>query len=236
LAFYSKFAQYYQHIFPFKKPVYEFLRSYCKQGEGGVLDVGCGPGHYAAQFADDGYDAVAIDLDPGMIRFAQNRHPNAQFYVMNMMDIDRIGSRFEMIYCIGNTLAHLTAGEVEQFLQKVYGSLNKGGTWIFQVRNWDFVTKLREYQFPVLQSDKGDIRFFRTYTDITDKSLVFNTKLTLKQETVFEDRVSLYPVATEEYLEYHNKAGFTRLGHYADFQGTPFIGSKDTSHVFVFTL
>ncbi|OIQ28641.1 MAG: SAM-dependent methyltransferase [Alphaproteobacteria bacterium MedPE-SWcel] len=43
--------------------------------EGGtVLDLGCGPGHWAARFRDAGYRVAAVDASPEMAAYAQDTY------------------------------------------------------------------------------------------------------------------------------------------------------------------
>ncbi|MFD8242082.1 class I SAM-dependent DNA methyltransferase [Streptomyces albidoflavus] len=46
---------------------------------GPVADLGCGPGRITAHLAALGLDAYGIDLSPGMIAVARERHPHLRF-------------------------------------------------------------------------------------------------------------------------------------------------------------
>ncbi|MFB8419615.1 class I SAM-dependent DNA methyltransferase [Streptomyces albidoflavus] len=48
-------------------------------GSGPVADLGCGPGRITAHLAALGLDAYGIDLSPGMIAVARERHPHLRF-------------------------------------------------------------------------------------------------------------------------------------------------------------
>ena len=233
MAFYSKLAAVYSLIFPFREPVHQFLKKRLPPGRTFVLDVGCGTGHYTARFAHEGYSVLGIDLDGEMIRVARQRHAGGSFRVLNMLDIDGLEGSFDLIFCIGNTVAHLPRKDFETFVHRVYRKLGRDGLWIFQVRNWDYVLKLESYDFPVLEADDG-IRFHRRYFDITPDRLLFETRLTAGRRPLFEERVSLYPIRTEHYVEIHEKCGFHLQEHFADFAGTRYVASKDSANVFVF--
>lgn len=52
-----------------------------------VLDVGCGPGDFAAHLGDhDSY--LGVDLSPGMIEAARGAHPDRAFRVANLLEED----------------------------------------------------------------------------------------------------------------------------------------------------
>ncbi|MFD1513735.1 class I SAM-dependent methyltransferase [Halomarina rubra] len=44
-----------------------------------VLDVGCGPGADVETFLNTGYDVTGLDLTPGFLQAAADRHPEASF-------------------------------------------------------------------------------------------------------------------------------------------------------------
>ncbi len=46
---------------------------------GPVADLGCGPGRITAHLASLGVDAYGIDLSPGMVAVARERHPHLRF-------------------------------------------------------------------------------------------------------------------------------------------------------------
>jgi trans-aconitate methyltransferase len=56
-------------------------------GLGMVLDLGCGPGQVAAYLAAQGVPVVGVDLSPGMVAMAQQRHPHLDFQVGDMRDL-----------------------------------------------------------------------------------------------------------------------------------------------------
>src|SRR5262245_38329190 len=48
-------------------------------GSGLVVDLGCGPGHWAGALVAAGYDVLGIDISPSMVRLARRRVPTATF-------------------------------------------------------------------------------------------------------------------------------------------------------------
>jgi len=233
MVFYSKFAPWYDLIFPFKPTVYDFLSRVITENTRDVLDVGCGTGHYTARFTQQGFKALGIDLDAAMINYARIKYPQTEFIIMNMLDLDSIERSFDYMYCIGNTVAHLTKNELAYTLKSVYEHLRSGGIWCFQVLNWDYVTQQQEYRFPVLTAE-GDLQFIRTYTDISRESVTFNTQLFKQGRTIFDESVILYPILFEDYNKIHTEYGFKLLGIYSDFQRSEFDPARDSAEICVF--
>jgi len=56
-------------------------------GRGLVADLGCGPGHVAAHLAALGVETLGIDLSPGMIEVARQRHPDLRFEVGDFLGL-----------------------------------------------------------------------------------------------------------------------------------------------------
>jgi len=233
MAFYSKLAQFYTPVFPFREPVYRFLKNRLPAEGDSILDAGCGPGQYAARFAGEGYSALGIDLDVEMIRLARRLAGDCPFRVLDLRDIDTLERSFDLIFCIGNTMAHLPGRDFKQCVEAVYARLNPGGIWVIQMRNWDHVLKLESYDFPVINAGSG-IRFYRHYADITEARLFFDTRLIVDGRTLFEERVPLYPIKSDHCAEMHERAGFHLQEHFADFAGTRYSETEDTSNVLVY--
>ena len=234
MAFYSSFAQYYESIFPFKKFVFDFLNYYANPETRDILDVGCGTGHYADHFAQAGYHVIGIDLDAAMIDYARQHYPDTHFLALNMLDIQSLEQPFDFIYCIGNTATHLKQDQFDIFVQSAYNKLRSGGIWLFQVLNWDCVTRQQEYIFPVLYADNEKIKFIRKYSDISNDSVIFNTELVDRGYVIFKEFTEMYPISSQEYLDIHHSHQFRLLDHFANFKRTPFNPRVDSANIFVF--
>ncbi|MBB3674514.1 class I SAM-dependent DNA methyltransferase [Modestobacter versicolor] len=58
-------------------------------GAGGpVGDLGCGPGRLTTHLAGLGLDAFGVDLSPGMVEVARQRHPRLRFQVGSLTALD----------------------------------------------------------------------------------------------------------------------------------------------------
>ena len=237
MSFYSDFAEHYESVFPFERETYAFLAK--EAGEGGVgrrvLDVGCGTGDYCGRFAHQGFSAVGIDLDPWMISRAIARYPRCEFHVMDMSEIGALGNGFAMGYCIGNVASHLSQAALTGFLQAVLRLLEDEAAWVVQTVNWDFFLQKREYAFPDIQVGGTDVVFERRYPRITEREVLFKTRLRSGDQTLFQGSTTLYPVRSPEYIKAHEAAGFELRGHYADFVRAPFDPGVPSSSVLTFS-
>lgn len=70
-----------------------------------VLDLGCGTGIHAQALSAD-FDYWGVDVQPWLIQHARRAHPAARFEVGDITRY-RADRRFDVITCLGNTLAYL---------------------------------------------------------------------------------------------------------------------------------
>ncbi|MBW4719386.1 class I SAM-dependent DNA methyltransferase [Saccharothrix obliqua] len=64
------------------------LGAFAELVTGPVVDVGCGPGRITAHLAGLGLDVHGVDLSPGMVAVARDRHPGLRFEVGSMTALD----------------------------------------------------------------------------------------------------------------------------------------------------
>ena len=235
MAFYSDFSGYYETVFPFRAPVLELLNRRLP-GQGRVLDLGCGTGAYCGRLARDGRSCLGVDLDSEMVRQAAENHPGVEFQVLDLASIDTLPEGdFTGAYCIGNVLPHLGPGQLPDFLSRLKRLLRPAGIWIFQTVNFDPIVGQDEFVFPVLDYPDQALQFFRQYTDISDRTLKFQTRLVHAGREIFAGEVTLSPRTTAHCLELHRQAGFELIDHFADFTGKKFVSSEHSGSVYIFS-
>ena len=232
--FYSEFADDYEQIFPFSENLYSFIKTYVSEPASKILDIGCATGHYCGRFASDQFKPFGIDLDSEMITSAKHNYKNAEFQVLNLLEIGSLESIFELVYSTGNVMAHVPQNAFKPFLKSLKKKMTKNGIWIFQVINWDYILRQNEFDFPVIQSDSKI--FHRRYSEISEKNLTFHTELKNLNNgiTVFKDKVTMYPLASDKYLNIHEEEGFQLLGHFSDYGKKPFNSNQFSADIYVF--
>ncbi len=234
MGFYSEFAEYYEAVFPYREEIHAFVTSSLPSGTRRIVDAGCGTGHYCGRLAAAGFEVVGVDLDPQMIEVARATYPAATFRCMNILDIAALSAPADCVFCIGNVAPHLTQEEFARFVGAVGKTLRPGGVWMFQVVNWDYVLAHKSYPFRPRTLGIDDAVFLREYQDISEARVRFLTRLVSGNRTIFAGDVWLYPIRTDAYLDLHQARGFELLGHFADFQRTPYAPTSDAGSVFVF--
>ncbi len=234
MSFYEKFSEYYEQAFPMREEVFGFLKSYVKQKNAHVLDLGCGSGHYCQRFHEEGFRAYGIDLDQAMIDAAYHRYPEISFYCKDIRDLSDLEEKFSVIYSIGNVMAHIPIEDFEALLPVIYSKLLPNGYWIFQVVNWDYLLRLDHYSFPDKTLSSDGLCFQRRYEPLSKKQTVFHMSLSSTSQTVFNEQFELYPVTGDEYIALHHRFGFQLKGLYANFQKTRLDKDVVSGAVYVF--
>ena len=235
MSLYSEFSEHYEEVFPLREEIVCFLQAHTTQKGENILDLGCGPGHYCGRLQQDGFSALGIDLDEKMISAARNKYPEARFYCLDVNGIDTIDERFHTIYSIGNVMAHIPHSQLRSLLFSIKKLLYPGGYWIFQVVNWDYLLKLPQYTFPVKSLAGGTITFHREYEEISEEQVMFHVFMQSANATLFDEKLRLYPLRSNDYLNLHSAAGFHPVGLYADFNKKEYRKKADSGAIFVFS-
>ena len=69
-----------------------------------VLDIGCGPGHVAGAFAEDGAIVTGIDFSSKMVEVARQHYPAATFHEANAEQLPFDDASFEAV--VSNFVVH----------------------------------------------------------------------------------------------------------------------------------
>ena len=115
--------------------LFAMLRRHGIKG-GLVVDLGCGSGVWARELTNAGYDALGVDLSPGMLRLARKRAPNAQFLRASLLDAKLPSCK--AVTAIGEPLNYLFDSRNSSFallrlFRRIHQALVPGGVFIFDV-------------------------------------------------------------------------------------------------------
>jgi glycine/sarcosine N-methyltransferase len=238
MTFYEEIAPYYEQIFPLQKSQVEFVKSvFSKQGEIKLLEVGCGIGLLSFALADPLIKITAFDLDDGMLKEAISSikklsisAESLKFLLLNMLDI---GSRFKKVtfdgvLCFGNTLVHLQSKEnVLSFFNQTKKVLKPGGSFLFQLLNYDRLLEKRISSLPLIDND--NITFERYYFYPPNVATIdFKTTLTIKKNhQSIEHTIPLFPLRKMDIESMLSQAGFS-YSIFGSYLKEPFTSDSDS--------
>ena len=227
---YTAFAEYYSRVFPLSPVLLAFIKEEMAGG-GTLLDLGCGTGELDNALFGQGYDCLGIDSDEAMIQYAGNKGSPDHFRKLNIEEIKSLRGPFSLVISTGNVMSHLDKEALKRSAKDVYGILEPGGKWVYQIINWNrYFTQ--GYEFPVLERESGSLKFHRQYKGNNEK-VDFSVRLEVEGKEVYKGTSTLYPTAIEEHTRINKTAGFACRAQYRNWKRELFMPEKDDSVIFL---
>jgi SAM-dependent methyltransferase len=117
-----------------------------------ILDASCGTGRQAVPLAERGYEVIAADPSPAMLRqaraIARQHHTRARFVQTAFVDLPRaVGGDFDAVIALGNGLCNLEHREdILAALQAIRQCCRPDGICIIGIKDFDRLC-LRRHRF-----------------------------------------------------------------------------------------
>ncbi len=236
MLFYKKISSYYDKIFPLNKITEEFLAKEFSESKK-ILDLACGDGKYTDVLADEKRFVSGVDLDRGMLEAAKEKYgsnPNAEFLEGDMLELSKIFTKdeFDGIFCIGNSLVHLTSQDlIERFIKETHVILKNNGKFIVQIINYDRILDKNIDFLPAIKND--GIEFIRNYHREENSRIIdFHTILKTPEGDI-ESHQDLYSIRKEELVNLFTSNGFSIESEYSSF-GKDSWNEDSLQSIFVF--
>lgn len=102
----------------------EFLKFLKDEGRETLLEIGCGPGQDAQFFQDQGFQVLAVDNTPTMVKLTAEKGVTAR--LLDCYDLDEINESFDAVYTM-NCLLHIPKQDIDQILHLISRRLNESG-------------------------------------------------------------------------------------------------------------
>lgn len=228
MEFYKQISKYYDYIFPTGEEQLKFLTEIAGNPPKAVLDIACGTGGYALELAAKGYNVTAVDRDAGMLEQLSGKVSSSggslEFQQADMVNIDEnLSSKFNMAFCIGNSLAHLNnMQQIKEFLANVKKTMVNDGSLVLQIINFDRIILREIKSLPTIENKSIGLTFERNYDyNKQYNRIAFKTRLTVEGKTL-DNEVTLYPLRQDELTEAVSEAGFKKQKLFGDFTGNEF--------------
>jgi SAM-dependent methyltransferase len=112
-----------------------------------LLDVTCGPGLYAVEFARRGCHVTGVDFSPASIAYGQTLaadqgvSDHCFFLERDVREIELTEGKYDAAIFLYGQLAVFTRAEAQALLAKIAGSLRPGGRLAVELLNQDRVDK-----------------------------------------------------------------------------------------------
>jgi SAM-dependent methyltransferase len=108
----------------------QFLRLLRAEGKRTLLEIGAGPGHFAAYFRDQGLAVTCTDLSPAMVELCRAKGLNA--HVMDFLSLDFPPASFDAVFAL-NCLLHAPSADLPRVLAAIHRLLRPGGLFFYGV-------------------------------------------------------------------------------------------------------
>ena len=158
---------------------YYLINRWLSQDKSDFLDLGCGLGRHAIQFAKAGFNTSGFDLSETSIErteeYAEQAGVKVDLRVGDMLNLPYGDDSFDCIYC-RNVISHTDTAGMRKIVSELKRVLRKGGecyltlgskqTWGFQ-QDWPVVdenTKIRVEDGP----ENGIPHFYADYDLVVD--------------------------------------------------------------------
>jgi len=156
---------------------------------GQVLDVGCGYGRHAMEFAAHGFHVVGVDSSlPMLLRGAdesQRRGLTINFVHGDMRELD-LDTQFDGAYCLFSTFGYFDDDENKRAAKNIARALKPGMRCVFEVLNRDYL--VRDLPTRVWWEGDGcvvleEVEFnYFTSRVVSKRSIVFEDARQIEQE------------------------------------------------------
>ena len=113
---FTESAEFYDAIYSFKdyaaeaRTIADHVRS-LRPAARTILDIACGTGEHARRLAEQqGFEVDGLDLDPGLLRAARQKHPAGRFFEADMCEFT-LERRYDVILCLFSSIGYLVTLE-----------------------------------------------------------------------------------------------------------------------------
>jgi len=188
-----------------------------------ILDIGCGTGKHAYEFAQRGIQVTGIDLSEKMIQIARQNysHPKTSFMQADARTFS-ISKEFDAIVSLFHVASYQTTNQsFQEYLLTAYSHLRKGGIFIFDFwygpavltdKPETRVKRLKNQHIQILRIAEPIILYNQNTVDV-NYELHITDLLNDKQEIILEKHPMRYWFLPE--LEsFANQQGFKILEAY----------------------
>lgn len=209
------------------------LLGYLKAPQGSrMVDIGCGEGRFAIQFAQHGYDVTGIDLAENRIEKANEHSHEHLHFLVHDMRFPFYVNYFDFAFNLFTSFGYFQHNRDNVLAARSFaGCLKKGGILVVDYLNKDLVLQeLVPYQ--VLERD--GIRF-DIQKDYDGQHIIKNIRFKDREglDQQYTERVSAFGLQEFRHL-FTEVAGMELLDTFGNYQLDPFDADRSPRLIMVF--
>jgi SAM-dependent methyltransferase len=191
-----------------------------------ILDLGCGPGLYAARLAELGHVCYGIDFGPASIEYAVEHAPENCSFTLGDIRTTDFGSGYDLAMLIFGEFNVFKPEDAKSILKKAYAALNSGGKILLETTTFDAVYEIGNQPATwytaenELFADKPHLCLMESFWD-EEKSVAIERYFIVD---VANSEVERYSSSTQAYednelIEMLTQAGFQNPNFYPSLTG-----------------
>jgi SAM-dependent methyltransferase len=194
-----------------------------------LLDLGCGPGLYAARLTKLGHTVTGIDFSSASITYArqtaEKEHLDIQYHLADLRKAD-FGSGYDLVMFIYSEFNVFRPAEANDILKKAYAALKPGGQIMLEVNTVDAVDQ-RGNQPSMWYSSKSGLFSDQPHLCLMDNFWDEEQAVATERFLIVDAKtgeVTRYAFSTqayteEQYSELLTQNGFRDLAFYPSLSG-----------------
>lgn len=222
-------------------------------GNKAILDVACGTGRHALEFAKQGHQVIGVDIDQQMVELARKQmiplspelQKKLEFHRASFEDLvadsSAVPGPFDFIVCIGNSLSLLsTEKALTEVMTAFYNRLEQNGQFIMQIVNYQPKKEVAHWTGPLLErSDSLGRKFY--FMKLFDRVDAVTLKMTIATihrfnedkwtATFAENNVHAFKISDIDNAL--GKAGYSDYATSGDYQRTRFTPENSSDIVII---
>jgi SAM-dependent methyltransferase len=194
-----------------------------------VLDLGCGPGLYAARLAALGHTCTGIDFSPASISYAGEQASKSRLactYVLEDVRLADFGTDNALVMFIFGESNVFTRDDFEKILRKAHAALSPGGHLLLEVHTFETVREVGSspaswYSSPSgLFSERPHLYLQENFWD-RDRAVATQRYFVVDAHTgqVTRYASSMQAYSPEEYLTLLHGCGFRQVRFFPSLMG-----------------
>ncbi|QJB55449.1 class I SAM-dependent methyltransferase [Pseudodesulfovibrio sp. zrk46] len=148
----------------------EWIHSRCLTGDNmSILDLGCGPGLYAASLAGDAHRYQGIDFSPASIEYATHQFgSNCCSFRLGDVTTTEFGGPYDLTMMLYGELNVFSPDNCKAILRRAWKSLNPGGRLLVEFQNPDAIRGLGQSPNSWTRAEEGGLFSDEPYVSLTE--------------------------------------------------------------------